>query len=178
MWASAQCIFLNCLWPQHVVPSCLQWLLGLLFPLALAGNRGQCSIYLSQLSMGTACSAVMFAVATDTTISCTLYRQYGPVLSLSSLDVYGYSMCHLNICSGHWNNYFLQPGQAEEASALSIFLKCLWVQHVSPLCLQWLLAQLFPPAWTGSTGQCSIYLSSVYDNIFNLMQQVVSFGNY
>jgi hypothetical protein len=24
------------------------------------------------------------------------------------------------------------------------------VQHVAPLCLQWLLAQLFPAAWTGS----------------------------
>ncbi len=28
-----------------------------------------------------------------------------------------------------------------------------------PLCLQWPLAQLFPVAWEGSTGQCSVYIS-------------------
>jgi hypothetical protein len=33
------------------------------------------------------------------------------------------------------------------------------VQNVAPLCLQWLLAQLFLPAWAGGTGHCSVYLS-------------------
>ncbi len=37
---------------------------------------------------GTACGAIMFAVATDTTISCSLGRQYVPVLSLSLLNVF------------------------------------------------------------------------------------------
>ncbi len=38
---------------------------------------------------GTACGAIMFAVATGTTFSCSLGRLYRPVLSLSFLDVYG-----------------------------------------------------------------------------------------
>ncbi len=33
------------------------------------------------------------------------------------------------------------------------------VQHVAPLCLQWLLAQLFHAAWPGSMGHSSVYLS-------------------
>jgi hypothetical protein len=37
---------------------------------------------------GTACGAIMFAVAIGTTISCSLARQYRPVFSLSFLDVY------------------------------------------------------------------------------------------
>jgi hypothetical protein len=37
---------------------------------------------------GTAYHAIMFVVATGTTISCSLGRQYRPVLSLSFLDVY------------------------------------------------------------------------------------------
>jgi hypothetical protein len=38
------------------------------------------------------------------------------------------------------------------------------VEHVAPLCLQWQLAQLFPAAGAGGImGQCSVYLSDVYD---------------
>ncbi len=33
------------------------------------------------------------------------------------------------------------------------------VQRVTPLCLPWPLTQLFPAAWAGSTGQCSVYSS-------------------
>jgi hypothetical protein len=40
--------------------------------------------------IGTVCGTKMFAVATDTTTSCCLTRQYKPVLSLSFLDVYEY----------------------------------------------------------------------------------------
>ncbi len=36
---------------------------------------------------GTACGEIMFVVVTDTTISFSLGRQYGPVHSLSFLDV-------------------------------------------------------------------------------------------
>ncbi len=37
---------------------------------------------------GTACSAILFVVATGTTMSCSLCRQYKPVLRLYFLDVY------------------------------------------------------------------------------------------
>ncbi len=33
--------------------------------------------------------------------------------------------CH-HVCSGHWYNYFLKPGQSVRASAQSIFPWCLW----------------------------------------------------
>jgi hypothetical protein len=48
-----------------------------------------------------ACGAIMLAAATGTTISCLLGRQYGPVLSLSLLDVYGYQWAkeHIYICT-------------------------------------------------------------------------------
>ncbi len=36
------------------------------------------------------------------------------------------------------------------------------VQYVVPLCVQWPVRQLFPAAWTGSTGKCSVYLFDVY----------------
>ncbi len=123
---------------------------------------------------GTACSAILFAVATGTTISSSLGRQYGPVLSLSFLDVYGFT------------SYIWIPVRA---TAQGIFLRCLWydtkifavatgtsctlgrrygpvlslsfldVYDVAPLCLQWPMTQLFPAAWAGSTGHCSAYLS-------------------
>jgi hypothetical protein len=38
---------------------------------------------------GTACSSIIFAVAIVTTISCSLGRWYGPMLSISFFDVYG-----------------------------------------------------------------------------------------
>jgi hypothetical protein len=38
---------------------------------------------------GTACNDIMFAVAIGATISCSLGRQYKPMLSLSFLDVCG-----------------------------------------------------------------------------------------
>jgi hypothetical protein len=38
--------------------------------------------------IGTVCGTKMFAVVTDRTIPCCLTRQYRPVLSPSSLDVY------------------------------------------------------------------------------------------
>jgi hypothetical protein len=44
------------------------------------------------LCFGTACGAIMVEVANGTTISCSLGRQYWPVLSLSFLDVYGLDM--------------------------------------------------------------------------------------
>jgi len=37
---------------------------------------------------GTACDTIIFAVDTATTISHSLGKRYGPVLSLSFLDVY------------------------------------------------------------------------------------------
>jgi hypothetical protein len=37
---------------------------------------------------GTACDAIMFAVALGTNISCSLGRQYRPVFSLSFEDIY------------------------------------------------------------------------------------------
>jgi hypothetical protein len=42
-----------------------------------------------------ACNTYIFAVAISTTISCSLGRQYGPVLSLAFLDVYRYSITPL-----------------------------------------------------------------------------------
>ncbi len=41
-----------------------------------------------------------------------------------------YSMWCQNVCSGHWHNYFLQPWQAVQASAQSIFLWCLWMTYL------------------------------------------------
>jgi hypothetical protein len=38
---------------------------------------------------GTVCGATMFALATGTTISCSMNRHYGPMLSLSFFGVYG-----------------------------------------------------------------------------------------
>jgi len=46
-------------------------------------------IFLFCLCFGTACGAIMFAVATGTTISFSVGSQYGPVLSLSFFDVIG-----------------------------------------------------------------------------------------
>ncbi len=46
-------------------------------------------------SFGTAYSAIMFAVATDTTISC---NRYSSVISLSFLDAYGNHVFILDIC--------------------------------------------------------------------------------
>jgi hypothetical protein len=43
---------------------------------------------------GKACGTIMFAVATGATISCSLGRQYGPVPSLSFLDIHVY-MAHI-----------------------------------------------------------------------------------
>jgi hypothetical protein len=40
---------------------------------------------------GMAFGAIMFAVATGTTIFCSLARQYRPLLSLSFFDVYGWT---------------------------------------------------------------------------------------
>jgi hypothetical protein len=40
---------------------------------------------------GAACGAIMFAVAADRTIFCSLaYHRYGPLLTPSFLDVYGW----------------------------------------------------------------------------------------
>ncbi len=76
----------------------------------------------------------MFAVVTGTTISCSLCRQYRPVLTLSFLDVYECSI----------------P-------------RCLRVQDVKPFSLQCLLAQPFPAAWASSTGHyLSIYEYSMW----------------
>ncbi len=38
-------------------------------------------------------TTIMFLVATGTNMSCSLGRQYKPVLSQFFLDVYGYNMC-------------------------------------------------------------------------------------
>jgi hypothetical protein len=40
---------------------------------------------------GTACGTIVVAVATGTTISSSLGKQWEPALSLSFLDVYGYN---------------------------------------------------------------------------------------
>jgi hypothetical protein len=45
--------------------------------------------FLYDFCFGTAFGAIMFAVVTGTTISCSLGRWYGPVRGLSFLDVYG-----------------------------------------------------------------------------------------
>jgi hypothetical protein len=95
-----------------------------------------------------ACNTYMFAAASGTTISCSLGRQYGPVLSLSFLDDYGCSMYPYYVCSGLWHNYFLQPGQA--VGQCSVKLSYISVgTALTLLCLQWPLAQLFSAAWTG-----------------------------
>ncbi len=58
---------------------------------------GQCSVYPSQMSM----SAIIFAVATGTTISHSLGRQYRPMFSVFFLDIY---RCNY-VCNSHWHNY-------------------------------------------------------------------------
>jgi hypothetical protein len=45
-------------------------------------------MFLFWFYIGTECGAIMFAMATGTTISCSLGRQYGPVLRLSFLDAF------------------------------------------------------------------------------------------
>ncbi len=45
------------------------------------------------------------------------------------------------------------------------------VHHVAPLCWQWSLAQLFPAALAGRTGQCSVYLSYMSINVAPLCWQ-------
>jgi hypothetical protein len=84
----------------------------------------------------------MFALATGTTISHNYGTWYGPLFSLSFLDVYLY------VCSGYWHNYFLQPGQTVWATFWSIFpwCKCLYMFALA----------------TGTTIQwhnCSVYCS-------------------
>jgi hypothetical protein len=55
----------------------------------LRPSKKQCQRnILVSFSFGAACGAVMFAVATDTTISCCLGRQYGPLFRPSFLDAY------------------------------------------------------------------------------------------
>ncbi len=58
----------------------------------------QCSVYVDGYavgmllfcySFGTVCGDIKFAVVTRTAISCSLSRQYRPILSLYFLDVYG-----------------------------------------------------------------------------------------
>jgi hypothetical protein len=48
-------------------------------------------MFLFCFCFGTTCGIVMLAMATDTSISFSLSRQYGPVLRLSILHVYGIS---------------------------------------------------------------------------------------
>jgi len=43
-----------------------------------------------------------------------------------------------------------------------IFNIGLWAQPIMPLCLPWSQGQLFPEAWAGSMGWCSVYLSFMY----------------
>ena len=119
---------------QHAVLLCFQRPLVQLFPAALADSISHCSVYPSLLSMG----AIMFAVATGTTMFCSLDRQYVPVLSLSFYDVYGaiifaiatcttiswsldrrhgpalglFFLDASGVCTSNWQNYFLQPRQA------------------------------------------------------------------
>jgi hypothetical protein len=50
----------------------------------------------------------------------------------------------------------------DHVDAIAMFLFCFvfaLVQHAVPLRSQWLLAKLFPAAWAGSSGQCTVYLS-------------------
>jgi hypothetical protein len=142
--SSAQCLFLRCLClVQYVAPLCLQWPLTQIYPLGYTKGTGQCSVYLSLMSMYcTACGTIVFAVATGTTISFGLYKCYSPVLCVSFIDVYvWYSMQRHCVCSGYWHNNILQAGQMVQVSAQSIFLWCLrLVQYVAPLCLQWPVA--------------------------------------
>jgi hypothetical protein len=87
------------------------------------------------------------------------------------------------VWSGNMQHYILQPGQTVWASAQSIFLRCLWVTvaiwttisfslgrlngKMLSLCFldvygfQWQNAQLYPAAWAGCMGQCSVYISLV-----------------
>jgi hypothetical protein len=111
---------------------------------------------------GTTCGAIMFSVATGTTI----FLLPRPAVKVSAQSIFLKCLWvqHVSPLCLQWplaplHHYFLQPGQAEEASALSIFLKCLWVQHVVPLCLQWPLGLLFPLALAGNRGHCSASLS-------------------
>ncbi len=46
-------------------------------------------MFLFQFFFDTACGAIMFAVATGTTISCNLGKQYTSFINLSFSDVYG-----------------------------------------------------------------------------------------
>ncbi len=89
-------------------------------------------MFLFWFSFGTACGIIMFAMATDTTISCSLGKQYMPAALFVSLMIMvtvffndyvfvlillWYSMWRHYICSGHWHNYFMQPGKGVWASA-------------------------------------------------------------
>jgi hypothetical protein len=51
---------------------------------------------------GTAFGAIKFAVATGTTISFSLGRQYRPELSLCFLDVYGHNKKKMNLNKWFW----------------------------------------------------------------------------
>jgi len=56
------------------------------------------------------CGIIKLAMATETTIFCSLGRQYGTVLSLSCLDVYGLNI-NINVFLPHsapgWLYYFV-----------------------------------------------------------------------
>ncbi len=135
---------------QHVASLCLQWLLTQLFPAVWESSTCQqrylylwwlwsqsslMTMFLFWFCFGTTCGAIIFAVATDITILCSLGRQYMPALFVSLmimvtvffndnvfvLILLRYSMWRHYVCSGYWHNYFMQSGKAVQASTLCIF---------------------------------------------------------
>jgi len=76
-------------------------------PLINVTHGCSCSGYVNSYALGmfwfwfcygTACGAIAFAMATGMTLTCSLGRRYGPILSLSFFDAYGISdQCSLLI---------------------------------------------------------------------------------
>ncbi len=156
-----------------MVPLYLQWLLVQICPAAWAGSVGQFSLYLSLMSMDTACGYLYNQIL-------QLERVVWPELITSFLEVYGYSMCrqlcfqkpliqlipaawamlrlpffdvyaysmwHHYVYSGHCHISVLRPRQIVGPVISLSFLDVYGYSLCHQLCLKQPLTQLIPAAW-------------------------------
>jgi len=68
------------------------------------------------------------------------------------------NITHGCLCSHKVDGYNHRLGLWLQQGKVFVLIFAL-VRHVTPLYMQWPLAQLFPGAWASSIGQCSVYLS-------------------